>query len=143
MKNIILTIATLFTLNLGNAQMSSFTGNITDEFGMPIQNAYILVLNASDLSYVKGAISDENGIYFLEGIIEGDYVISVDHVSLQEPIDFPKVITVEGNQIFPGNKTADLTFDVYSETKEIDCKLYSNGSQFTMTVLGYEKLVIN
>jgi hypothetical protein len=72
----------------GFANQSHLNGFITDDNGQELERAWVVVLNADDLSYVTGTVTDENGYFTIEGIAGGDYVISVHHINF----DAPKIV---------------------------------------------------
>lgn len=94
MKTIYLIFSALLISISGFAHQSNLNGTITDDYGNELERAWVLVLNADDLSYVAGTVTDEKGNFAIEGVEEGDYVISVHHVSF----DAPKVIGKWNNQ---------------------------------------------
>ena len=85
MKTIYLTLITLLISTVGFTQNEAYNGTITDNMGQTLDRAYVLVLNADDLSYVTGTVTDEEGNFEFVDLEDGDYVLSVDHISFEEP----------------------------------------------------------
>jgi hypothetical protein len=65
---------------LGTIQMLSaqtlLKGRVLDEQQKPLPYANVLLLKAQDSSLVKGAVTDDAGLFALEAIAEGQYLIS-------------------------------------------------------------------
>jgi len=81
MKNRILTILTLFAINIAFAQIS-VSGKITDEKGQPISGATISYTKEN--SEIKGgAVSQENGSFNLELSQTGNYKLSVKYIGMK------------------------------------------------------------
>ena len=85
MKTIYLTLITLLISTVGFTQNEAYNGTITDDLGQTLDRAYVLVLNADDLSFVTGTVTDEEGNFEFVDLEDGDYVLSVDHISFEEP----------------------------------------------------------
>ena len=85
MKTIYLTLITLLISTVGFTQNEAYNGTITDDMGQTLDRAYVLVLKADDLSYVTGTVTDEEGNFEFVDLEDGDYVLSVDHISFEEP----------------------------------------------------------
>lgn len=61
-------LGTLFTTQLSAQQIS---GRVTEEGSKGLQYANVVMLNATDSSFVAGAVSDEQGNYLIEGPANG------------------------------------------------------------------------
>ena len=96
MKNILLTAITMLTFVFGYSHETIFTGSITDEFNNPVEHAYVLILNADDSSLVQGIVTDESGRFSFEGLEDGKYIVSVDHVSFESPLNFNDLVNING-----------------------------------------------
>ncbi len=75
MKKFSLIVALCCTFIAANAQKIS--GSIRDTQGKPVEIATILLLNATDSTMVKGAVTDLDGNYEMERAAAGNYRISV------------------------------------------------------------------
>jgi len=75
-KTFILNIFLVLAVSPAMAQ-NSISGIVTDKNEVPIPFANIILLQKGNESYVKGAVSDDNGVYFFEEIAEGTYQIEV------------------------------------------------------------------
>jgi len=56
---------------------NSISGIVTDKNKVPIPFANIILLQKGNKSFVKGVVSDDNGVYFFEEIAEGTYQIEI------------------------------------------------------------------
>ena len=70
-------------------------GSLLDEQGKPMMYATASLLNAQDSTIVKGAISNEQGVYSFDHIKQGRYVIKATTVGYQKAVSKP--ITVASN----------------------------------------------
>ena len=93
--------------------ITGFVWTITenDSIGGALPDANIRLLNASDSSLVKGALSDSTGKFVLPGIMQGNYILVVSftgfatsytHITSNrfrrnEMIDLGKIVLQEGN----------------------------------------------
>ena len=75
-KTFIINIFLVLAVSSAMAQ-NSISGIVKDKNKMPIPFANIILLQKGNESYVKGAVSDDNGVYFFEEIAEGTYQIEV------------------------------------------------------------------
>lgn len=63
----------------------SLTGRIMDQSSKsPVEFASIALYNAADSSFVSGAISDRNGFFRFERIVEGSYYLEVSFVGYEK-----------------------------------------------------------
>jgi outer membrane receptor protein involved in Fe transport len=75
---------------------ANVSGSLLDEQGKPMMYATASLLNAQDSTIVKGAISNEQGVYSFEHIKQGRYVIKATTVGYQKAVSQP--ITVASNR---------------------------------------------
>ncbi|WP_276165373.1 TonB-dependent receptor domain-containing protein [Zobellia alginiliquefaciens] len=111
----------------------TISGKVQTETGQPISYANILLLKASDSSFVKGAISNENGSFSIENILKGRYVISASMVG------FKTTATEEFN--FEGTKELTLSPLLLSEGVELDEVIVA--SKKNLYVQKIDRTVIN
>lgn len=57
--------------------LSQLKGSVHDHSGQPVAFANVLLLANSDSSLVKGAVTNESGMYEMEDILSGHYLVSV------------------------------------------------------------------
>ncbi len=74
---------------MGNIQAQSpfsgkITGKISDKSLKGVDFATITLHQAKDTSFVKAALSDENGNFELENIKEGDYFLQISHLLFEK-----------------------------------------------------------
>ncbi len=65
----------------------------------PIEFASVALLSASDSSIVKGAITDTLGVFDLNGLAEGSYIITISSIEYQKVFKGPLVITLTQNEL--------------------------------------------
>ena len=76
---LLLTSISLFSITLLPAQ-TQVQGRIVDAQGEPLALANILLLTATDSSFVKGAIADEQGTFRLSNLKQGAYRCQISMV---------------------------------------------------------------
>jgi iron complex outermembrane receptor protein len=74
-------------------QSASVSGSLLDEQGKPMMYATASLINAQDSSIVKGAISNEQGVYSFDHIKKGKYVIKASTVGYEKAVSPPVVVT--------------------------------------------------
>ncbi|HTK21993.1 MAG TPA: outer membrane beta-barrel family protein [Mucilaginibacter sp.] len=77
---------------------ANVSGSLLDEQGKPMMYATASLLNAKDSTIVKGAISNDQGVYSFDHIKQGKYVIKATTVGYQKAVSQP--ITVASNGTF-------------------------------------------
>src|SRR4051812_29850533 len=85
MKNIFTTIYITLLILTGytagaQAQTVKITGSVQDKQGKAIEFATISLLRAADSSIVKGALTDDKGLYAFDNIAKGDYIAKATSV---------------------------------------------------------------
>jgi iron complex outermembrane receptor protein len=73
-------------------QSASVSGSLLDEQGKPMMYATASLINAQDSSIVKGAISNEQGIYSFDHIKKGKYIIKASTVGYEKVVSQPVVV---------------------------------------------------
>jgi hypothetical protein len=86
MRNLftLLTGILLSTLVSSQNKIGKISGIITDESQRPIQSASVSLLRAKDSSLVKIAVTDKEGKYEFEKILEGKFLLSVSSIGFQK-----------------------------------------------------------
>ena len=84
MKKQILLSMFLLTALCSYAQTGQISGKVVDKQDQPMEYATIMLLQASDSSLVKGAISDSLGSYQFENVPLGNYRISAGMVGFNK-----------------------------------------------------------
>ena len=67
----------------------SVTGSLLDEQGKPMMYATASLLNAQDSSIVKGAITNEQGVYTFDHIKKGRYIIKASTIGYEKAVSQP------------------------------------------------------
>ncbi len=80
MKNLVVFFFTFFISNVLLSQSAIIKGNINNEDGTVSEFANVLLYNANDSVYHKGAITDFNGTYTFEKISIGSYYLIASQV---------------------------------------------------------------
>ena len=73
MKNLLTVFSLFFTASL----FSQFevSGDVVDEFGEPLAFASVILQNSQDLNEVYGAITSEEGAFFISDVPKGNYTL--------------------------------------------------------------------
>jgi len=99
MRNLftLLTGILLSTLVFSQNKIGKISGVITDESQKPVQSASVSLLRAKDSSLVKIAVTDKEGKYEFEKIIEGKFLLSVSSIGFQKKFGQSLEITVDNS----------------------------------------------
>jgi len=71
----------------------TITGLVVDLTSNPVSHANVLLLRQTDSSLVKGTITNDNGLYTLEKITEGKYLLSYSFTGYKQVFGRPITIT--------------------------------------------------
>jgi iron complex outermembrane receptor protein len=74
------------------AQSAHVSGSLQDEQGKPMMYATASLINAQDSSIVKGAISNEQGVYSFDHIKAGKYIIKASTVGYEKAVSPPVIV---------------------------------------------------
>ena len=85
MKQSLLFLLTLLLTGAVVQAQTRLTGQVGDEQGKPLAFVNVLLLNARDSSLVKGAVATDAGLFLLEGLPSGRYVVATSAVG------YPKI----------------------------------------------------
>lgn len=102
MRKIPLLVALLLSVFPAFAQIS-VGGKISDEKNQPLAFASVALVSAQDSQLVRGALSDESGLFSIPSILPGDYRLQVTMVGYET--QFTDVFTVQTDS---KNVTADV-----------------------------------
>ncbi len=109
MKKLVLLLFSFLGLSHAYGQIS---GQLQNEKKEPVVGATIMVMNYADSSFVKGAVSNEKGIFQVDQLADGRYVLTFSALSYDQksigPIEFSAqvpainigVITLETESVF-------------------------------------------
>lgn len=61
----------------------NITGTVTDQYGEPLMDATVRILNAGDSAFVKGTIADLNGGFKVSGLKNGNYLAEVTYIGYE------------------------------------------------------------
>ena len=87
-RYLVLTIVALFNVYSSLAQ-HQISGTVQDEQQHPLPSANVLLLLATDSSLVKGTVADTTGVYTLEAVTDGSYLLSVQMIGYQSYFSDP------------------------------------------------------
>ena len=77
------------------AQQYTIKGEIKDTQNQPIAYVNVLLLKTADSTLVKGAVSDENGIYMFSNIPANDYLLKASFVGYSETYSSPFAVNAD------------------------------------------------
>ena len=77
----IILLIILATIATVKAQNTFVSGKITDKQNMTLIGAGVILLNAADSAFVKGAITDVNGDFSIQDVNPGKYIIKISFMS--------------------------------------------------------------
>ncbi len=80
MKKLLLLPLLFFTCTVLFAQQASIQGLLLDDARNPVAYANVLLLHAADSSLVKGALTEENGLFRFDGLAAGKYKVTASMV---------------------------------------------------------------
>src|SRR5687767_14282090 len=83
---IFLTCVLLSTLVFSQDKNGKISGIITDEVQKPLQSASVSLLRAKDSALVKIAVTDKEGRYEFDKLVEGNYLLSVTSIGFQKRV---------------------------------------------------------
>jgi len=96
----------LFILGISGAALAQtaapdgrISGTLLDEHSKPMMFATTSLLNAKDSSIVKGAISNEAGLYAFEHVKDGQYLIKVTTVGYDKTVSKPFSISPSSKSV--------------------------------------------
>ncbi|HVW95743.1 MAG TPA: outer membrane beta-barrel family protein [Mucilaginibacter sp.] len=84
-----------------SAAFSTVNGTLHDDKGKPMDYATVSLLKAADSSVVKGTLSNENGVYVFDHIVNGTYLIKATVVGYEKAVSEPLTVTGEGKITAP------------------------------------------
>ncbi len=131
----LLTGILLSTLVFSQSKIGKISGIITDESQKPLQSASVSLLRAKDSSLVKIAVTDKEGKYEFEKIIEGKFLLSVSSVGFQKRFGQSLEITAD-NSTFKAE-----TIKLSAESKSMEGVTVTAKKPFIETKI--DKTVVN
>ena len=84
MKNLLLIPLFYFCFFSLNAQTGIIQGQLSDDKGVILEYANVLLLNSSDSSLIKGVVTDLDGNFVFEAVEKGSYLVSASSVGFNE-----------------------------------------------------------
>ena len=89
---------------------NDFSGKVTDVHNTPLEFANVLLFNASDSSFLKGAVADEIGLFVFQNIETGKYYLLTSMLGYEE----------HSTSIFEvANEDFELPFIILKENSEV------------------------
>ena len=111
MKKVTLLLLVLLAGVSGYAQSASIQGTILDNENNPLEFANVLLLQASDSTLIRGAVTNEEGFYAIERVEMGNYLISASIIGYTDSYSTPFQLSNDDIKIDP------LIFKKESSTK--------------------------
>ncbi|MBS1504132.1 MAG: outer membrane beta-barrel protein, partial [Bacteroidetes bacterium] len=72
-----------------SAQPGHVSGSLLDEQGKPMMYATVSLVNAQDSAVVKGAISNESGVYTFDHVKNGKYIVRASSIGYEKAFSQP------------------------------------------------------
>ncbi|MCF0064699.1 carboxypeptidase-like regulatory domain-containing protein [Dyadobacter chenwenxiniae] len=95
-----LLVHTLFTsFVIQDVFCQSITGKIQEVGGAPLTGVNVLLLSDGDSTLIKSAVSDPSGVYVLENVSPGHYMISASILGFKRAYLLPVVISKKGEVV--------------------------------------------
>lgn len=117
-----------------NAQ-TFLKGRILDENQKPLPYANVLLLKAQDSTLVKGAVSDDAGVFAIEAVAEGQYILSGSMLGYAS--FFSKALQIQANQ-------ADYSFgDIQLQAASVKLGEVTIKAQKPFIELQQDKIIVN
>jgi len=91
---------------------ANVSGSLLDEQGKPMMYATASLLNAQDSTIVKGAISNDQGVYTFDHIKQGKYLIKATTVGYQKAVSQPITVASNGSVTVPELKMQPNTHNL-------------------------------
>jgi iron complex outermembrane receptor protein len=114
----------------GKAGSTKVSGSLVNDQGKPLDYASVSIIKATDSTVVKGALSNDNGIYSFEKIPAGKYLIKASVVGYAKAISQPFTVTENSATIEvpvlnlqPGTNTALKTVTITATKPLIERKI--------------------
>ena len=98
MKKFIFTL--VFLLSISHLFAQSVKGYIVDSSNNPIAYANVVLLTLPDSTFHKGSISNDDGLFSIDGINNGNYLIQFSYLGYK---DYIQNIICNGNDLNLGN----------------------------------------
>ena len=109
-RKVIVFLVILFSHFIANAQNGSITGRIADSESVGLDFVNVLLLKADNSSLIKGAITNEKGVFTIDRLDSGEYIISASMVgfndvqsnpisSNNDHIEIPELIMATGLEL--------------------------------------------
>jgi hypothetical protein len=115
---------------VGKAGSTKVSGSLVNDQGKPLDYASVSIIKATDSTVVKGALSNDNGVYSFEKIPAGKYLIKASVVGYAKAISQPFTITENSATIEvpvlnlqPGTNTALKTVTITATKPLIERKI--------------------
>jgi len=105
MRKLLMLISFLFFTFLSVFSQVTITGNVKDEAGNPLEFVSMALILQQDSTLVKGSLTDENGVYLIEKVNPGSYLILASYLGY-ENVYSEKFELKESNKL----ATVDINF---------------------------------
>lgn len=120
----------------------SLKGTVTDINSSPLAFVNAILLNSTDSSIVKGAITDEKGFYSFDEVEPGTYLLMLSQIGYSNSYSSAIIITEEsGNQTMPTSTLLENTIQL-KEANIVALKPFIE-RRMDMTVVNVENSIVD
>ncbi len=90
-------------------QKGTIRGNVTDATRKPVEFATVMLLKATDSTLVKGTIADAGGLFELNNVAEGRYLVAASQVGFAKQFSQPFVLNAGQTIAVPELRLAETS----------------------------------
>jgi Carboxypeptidase regulatory-like domain len=123
-----------FLVTLG-AHAQSITGTVRGDDSAPLPYASVLLLNPTDSALIKGAVSDTLGVFVIDDVPIGTYLLSASMVGYEQSFISPVKITSEKKTV------TGIAFDLREDSKQLQEVVVVEKRPFVEQYI--DKMVVN
>jgi hypothetical protein len=108
----LLLVAISWGVSFGQTGAAKVSGSLVNDQGKPLDYASVSIIKATDSTVVKGALSNDNGVYSFDKIPAGKYLVKATIVGYVKAVSKPFTVTESSTKVEvpvlnmqPGNTT--------------------------------------
>lgn len=133
MKKIKLLILSTLASTSINTYAQCIEGGIKDTSNNPVIYANVILLNASDSTFFKGSVSDDQGMFRIDGVQKGNYILKLSYLGYKE---YTQRFSVLGDDMNIGFITLNEDTKVLSEVTVTAnrIRVYSKGGNIVTDI---------
>lgn len=128
----LLILSTLASTSI-NTYAQCIEGGIKDTSNNPVIYANVILLNASDSTFFKGSVSDDQGMFRIDGVQKGNYILKLSYLGYKE---YTQRFSVLGDDMNIGFITLNEDTKVLSEVTVTAnrIRVYSKGGNIVTDI---------